>query len=311
MPRTLTLLAVLALGTGACATRVEYREDPPPTVSFAAGPACSPDYPCLNTYYWDEWRGVYVFYDGARYIDCTGRPGGYPLPPYGFAYGPPPRGYVPPSAWVPAPGTYRPPVGYVRGRVPPPSPVVVQPPPPARAGTYGFNAPPPNAGSVSVAPPSASRGEIAAPAAPARVEIEQPAGWTRRNPAGGFPSEAVQPTEPPEQHPQTGTHAEGGAASEPHGTYRAEPERTWQPAAAQPGRGFEAPSGTSRAEPAHSYEPPVTRAENPAPPPAERLPPPGAVPAQPASRKPPPPPEPVHPAPALAPAGAPMHHGAH
>jgi hypothetical protein len=318
MPRTLTLFALFALSSAGCATRVVYREDPPPTVSFAAGPGCSPDSPCVNTYYWDEWREVYVFYDGYRYIDCTGLPGGYPIPPYGFAYGAPPRGYVPPSAWVPAPGAYRPPLGYVRGRAPRPSPVVVQPPPPARGGSYGFNGPPPNAGGVYVSPPppAGGSGYVAPPpshgyVAPAAgyAYTEEPGGWARPTAPGGFPQEPVRTSEPASQGLQTGTHAEPSRADEQTGS-RAEPARTWQ-AQPPPGRGFESSPGGYRAEPGRTYEPPVQRAESPTLPGAERLPPPGATLAQPANRKPPPPPEPVRIAPVMVPQGAPMHRTAH
>src|SRR6266700_3313129 len=96
----LSLLGPLALA--ACAVRtVEYREP----IAVTAAPLCSPDYPCTNTYYWDEWREVYVYYDGYRYIDCTGMAGSYPLPPEGVFYTAPPTGYVPPSAWIPPRGT--------------------------------------------------------------------------------------------------------------------------------------------------------------------------------------------------------------
>ncbi len=74
--------------------------------------SCDPNSPCGNTYYWDEWREVYVYYDGYRYWDATGLPGTYPEPPSGlFSYAPP-YGYVPPSDYRPPHGRYHSPPGY-------------------------------------------------------------------------------------------------------------------------------------------------------------------------------------------------------
>jgi hypothetical protein len=94
----------LALVSSGCAVRsYEYRDRPTTTVVTTA---CDPMYPCANTYYWDEWRGVYVFYDGYRYYDALGAAGTYPLPPRDIIITYPPPTYVPPSAYRPPRGTY-------------------------------------------------------------------------------------------------------------------------------------------------------------------------------------------------------------
>ena len=87
-------LSLMALG--GCVERVVYRDRPVEQPTVAA--VCSPDYPCTNTYYWDEFRYVYVYYDGYQYYDATGYPGAYPLPPATAIIYSPPVGYVPPSA---------------------------------------------------------------------------------------------------------------------------------------------------------------------------------------------------------------------
>ena len=67
--RSLPLIGLALLGTACTVRTYEYRERPTTYVA-----TCDPSYPCANTYYWDEWRGVYVFYDGYRYYDALGTP---------------------------------------------------------------------------------------------------------------------------------------------------------------------------------------------------------------------------------------------
>ncbi|MBL8954505.1 MAG: hypothetical protein JNK82_27245, partial [Myxococcaceae bacterium] len=147
MLRFLLPLAALLVVTSGCVVRTTR------TVrTNAAVVVCDPAYPCSGSYYWDEWREVYVYYDGYRYIDCTGRPGEWPLPPAGVVYYAPPAGYVPPSSWIPPRGTYLPPVGYVRHNRAPPSWVHDARPVPGGGYNNGYNngsyPPPPPGGST-------------------------------------------------------------------------------------------------------------------------------------------------------------------
>jgi hypothetical protein len=289
-----SLLLVL---TAACAVRtVEYREDPPPPVAVAAAPLCSPDYPCANNYYWDEWREVYVFYDGYRYIDCTGLPGGYPLPPVGVLYTAPPRGYIPPSSWMPPRGTYRPPVGYVRRGTP--APYLVEAPPPA-GQRYGFSGPPANAGGVVVAPPppGAGTGVSVAPPPPSSGYVAPGAGHAYVAPAGVAP-----PPPPPPANvyvAPSGGYArryEGQGREGTRGGFEVNtapnppPSRQYEGQPRDYGRGVMAPpAAMAPAAPTRQYEG-QPRAY-------------GASPQNPNNRKPPAPPAPVRAAPQAAPSG--------
>ncbi len=150
-----------------------------PGYAVVATTTCDPNYPCGNTYYWDEYREVYVYYDGARYWDATGLPGCYPRPPEGYAYYAPPYGYVPPSAYRAPHGYFRPPPGYVHGST--------------AANTHGsanVNSPPGGVhGSTSgsyIPPPPGSASSPTAPQqlAPASGRLVSP-GWQRLiSPAG-------------------------------------------------------------------------------------------------------------------------------
>src|SRR5688572_7866525 len=113
---TSTGLLALIVASGCTARVYEYRGRPTTTVTTTT---CDPNYPCHNTYYWDEYREVYVYYDGYRYWDATGMPGAYPVPPTHIdCYGPPP-GYVPPSAYRAERGRYKPPRNYRSRGYPP------------------------------------------------------------------------------------------------------------------------------------------------------------------------------------------------
>ncbi len=121
-----TLAMISAMG---CATApiVEYRRPPPPVVDATAN--CDPNYPCPTSYYWDEWREVYVYYDGYKYIDCTGMPGATRCRRRASSIaGTAARLRKPPTAWVPGRGgTYHAPVGVVaRGGPAPPLPQPVR-----------------------------------------------------------------------------------------------------------------------------------------------------------------------------------------
>ncbi len=161
-----TVTALLALS--GCRVRSYVRTPGYETVTVT----CDPNYPCSNTYYWDEWREVYVYYDGYRYWDATGMHGAYPVPAPDVICYAPPYGYVPPSNFRPPRGTYRAPHGYrspnydnpnhgtapvtPRGAEPrPPSGNAWgQPPPPGNARPPSGNAYGPPAGSAP--PPSGS-----------------------------------------------------------------------------------------------------------------------------------------------------------
>ena len=98
LPKELTMRLMLALfallAFSGCTLRaVTYRERP--VYAETTVSTCADGYACTNTYYWDEWREVYVYYDGYRYHDCTGLAGAYSPPPYGVSYYAVPYGYRP------------------------------------------------------------------------------------------------------------------------------------------------------------------------------------------------------------------------
>lgn len=157
-PVVVALAAVALLASG-CRVRTY-----PVTRVVTTTASCDPRYPCANTYYWDEWRTCYVFYDGYRYYDALGTPGTYPLPPQNIVVTYPPSNYVPPSYYVPPPNTYRPPSRYV----PPPRgyhtaiPVQWHQQPP----TVAYVPPPPNSGGYVPPPPSGNYGNRPPPPPP-------------------------------------------------------------------------------------------------------------------------------------------------
>lgn len=135
-------------------------------------PGCSPDLPCDNTYYWDEWRSVYVYFDGARYHDATGLPGAYRPPPSGMRCGGVPMGYAPPSNYRGRPGQFSAPPSYRT-----PSWWASSPPPPPGSG-YG-SAPAPNPGRGYGPPPVANSPTPSGPP-PGQANlggIPAPRGW--------------------------------------------------------------------------------------------------------------------------------------
>ena len=102
----LTAAAAFAMLAASGCTYRSY--DRPRQTTYYPAAECDPNYPCRDTYYWDEWRECYVFYDGQRYWDATGSPGTYPPPQrFDVYYAPPPYGYVPPSNFRPPRGTWR------------------------------------------------------------------------------------------------------------------------------------------------------------------------------------------------------------
>ena len=100
-----------ALLSGCTVRTVEYRDRPYTTT--VATTLCEPGYACANSYYWDEYRQMYVFYDGDPVLRRAGHAGSYPLPPRDVYVTYPPRGYVPPSSYRPPPNAYQPPPRYV------------------------------------------------------------------------------------------------------------------------------------------------------------------------------------------------------
>jgi len=156
IPIKQTVVAALA-ALGLLSSGCYVRTYPATRVVTTTTTSCDPRFPCSNTYYWDEWRACYVFYDGYRYYDALGTPGTYPLPPQNIVISYPPSSYVPPSYYVPPRNTYAPPPRY---QAAPPNyhtaiPVTWQSAPPSRGGNYGNVPPPPpnNNGYGNVPPP--------------------------------------------------------------------------------------------------------------------------------------------------------------
>ena len=144
----LPAIGVLLLGSACTVRSYEYRTRPTAYAYTTPAETCSdPRYPCGNSYYWDEWRSVYVFYDGTRYYDALGTPGSYPLPPQNIVITYPPYGYVPPSAYYAPPNLYYPPRSYVS---PPPDYHRSMPVPGGGSYTY---VPPPRGSGINTAPP--------------------------------------------------------------------------------------------------------------------------------------------------------------
>ena len=46
------MLAALALSVSGCVVRSRAV-----TTRYVTSTVCDPNYPCANTYYWDQWRG--------------------------------------------------------------------------------------------------------------------------------------------------------------------------------------------------------------------------------------------------------------
>lgn len=202
-----SLIAGVVLVTASACTVRAYPYGPPRAVRMAQ--RCDPMYPCPNSYYWDEWRGVYVYYDGYRYYDALGTPDTYPLPPVGLAITFPPPSYVPPSYYRAPLGAFTPPYEYrspphywhqaavqhhgysgVPGAPPPPNsgyapgPHHVAPPPPP--GGFG-PPPPPSSGRAPPPPPSsgfAPPPPMAAPPPPASHAPPPPASHAPPPPSG-------------------------------------------------------------------------------------------------------------------------------
>lgn len=164
LPMKGILVAVLALMASGCVVRTR-------ATRVVSTTTCDPNYPCANTYYWDQWRTCYVYYDGYRYYDALGTPGTYPLPPSTVIVTYPPRTYAPPSYYVPPYNTYAPPRGYV----PPPQnyhtaiPVQWHSRPPSYGNTGGnsYVPPPPSYGNNgNYVPPPPSYGNTGGNRAP-------------------------------------------------------------------------------------------------------------------------------------------------